>query len=216
MGRGGFGGWLCLVCAEKPECALWFRLALRVPRTRTEGSWAPSRCGGLQGSLPQESLAFLAHLRRGLDSQVWILLLFIDILRGEQRMAGSEVAPAALTPGCYCSAPAEAAHGPGCLRTFPCLKEERWNIAGLGRESLQLYRTWPAGGCGVSPFLSASCSSAGSQVLGAAAGGCWVGLAVPELSLAALLQPPCEAMQGGSACPGCARQSRATEVLWLR
>lgn len=40
----------------------------------------------------------MADLRSGLNFLVWILLLFIDILRGVQRMAGRAAAPYALSP----------------------------------------------------------------------------------------------------------------------
>ena len=68
---------------------------------------------------PQERLAFLPYLRSDLDFQGWILLLFIDILRGVQRMAGNTAAPQVLSPGCYCSALAEAGHRQGCRGDLP-------------------------------------------------------------------------------------------------
>lgn len=124
MGRGGFGGWLGLVCSEKPEHAIWFRAVL-LPTTEPMGPalcLASLQCSlpwGPWGTLPWEGLAFLAYLRNGLDFQVWILLLFTDILRGVQRMAGNAAAPQVLSPGRYCSALAEAGRRQGCPGDLP-------------------------------------------------------------------------------------------------
>lgn len=121
----GGQGWVwCLVGTRETQgCHLV--QGCTSPQDRTDGSWAASHLPtaapswGQRGSLPRERLAFLAYLRSGLDFQVWILLLFIDILRGVQRMAGNAAAPQVLGPGHYCSALAEASRSQGCPGDLP-------------------------------------------------------------------------------------------------
>lgn len=151
LGGQGWVWWLAGPCLHRETQRCHAVQGCPSPQDRTDGSWAVSHLPaaaaprGLRGSLPQERLAFLAYLRSGLDFQVWILLLFIDILRGVQRMAGNAAAPQVLSPGRYCSALAEAGCRQGCPGDLPLpgggsavsLQREVM-FPGLGRKGLQL------------------------------------------------------------------------------